>query len=292
MPNPVLELPNFTSDHVPDAAQQRELTLALESGAVVSMPGFDFKLTPAELELLDPRILAKAKNVSYTPSSDKVGGTSCTGAELEVLRNLMSRYSKMARGLVANLFPAYAEKMQVLRTSLRPAEIAGRKSSWRKDDTRLHVDAFPSQPTRGNRILRVFLNVNPVGKPRVWRLGEPFADVANRFLPAIGRPFPGSAKFKALVGLTKSEASEYDFIMLKMHDSMKADTAYQASVGKEPILFQPGTAWVCYADSVSHAAISGQHQFEQTIRIPLTAMQDVERAPLRILERLRGRVLA
>lgn len=292
MPNPVLELANFTSDHVPDSARQRELTEALESGAVVSMPGFDFKLTPAELALLDPRILAKAKNVSYTPSTDKVGGTSCTGAELEVLRHLMARYSKMARGLVANLFPSYAEKMQVLRTSLRPAEIAGRKSSWRKDDTRLHVDAFPSQPTRGNRILRVFLNVNPVGKPRVWRLGEPFEDVAKRFLPGIGRPFPGSAKFKALVGLTKSEASEYDFVMLKLHDAMKADASYQAAVGQEPILFTPGTAWICYADSVSHAAISGQHQFEQTIRIPLGAMQDVERAPLRILERMRGRALA
>jgi hypothetical protein len=43
---------------------------------------------------------------------------------------------------------------------------------------------------------------------------------------------------------------------------------------------------------VSHAAISGQHQFEQTVRIPLAAMQDASRSPLRILERLRGRALA
>jgi hypothetical protein len=292
MAAPVVELDNFTAETLPAATRQRELTEALEAGSVVSMPGFPFPLSAAEEKLLDPRILAKAKNVSYTPSSGKVGGTSCTGEEVEVLRAMMARYSQTARTLVAHLFPAYAEKMVVLRTSFRPAEIAGRRSSWRKDDTRLHVDAFPSQPTNGSRILRVFLNVNPAGKPRVWRLGEPFEAVADRFLPAIGRPFPGSAKLKALLGITKSEASEYDYIMLKLHDAMKADDGYQASVGQEPVLFTPYTAWICYADSVSHAALSGQHQFEQTIRIPLAAMQDVNLSPLRILERKRHRALA
>jgi hypothetical protein len=182
--------------------------------------------------------------------------------------------------------------MRVKRTSLRPAEIAGRKSSWRKDDTRLHVDAFPSQPTHGNRILRVFCNVNPAGRPRVWRVGEPFEEVARRFLPGIGRPFPGSARLKRLVGLTKSVQSEYDFVMLKLHDAMKADDAYQRSVGQEPVNFRPGTTWICYADSVSHAALSGQHQFEQTIEIPLDAMKDAAKSPLRILERMRSRALA
>ena len=55
--------------------------------------------------------------------------------------------------------------------------------SWRADDRRLHVDAFPSRPNYGERILRVFTNVNPDGEPRVWRVGEPFEAVARRFLP-------------------------------------------------------------------------------------------------------------
>jgi hypothetical protein len=288
----VHEFSGYVPGRAPGESVQRELTHALETGLAVSLPGAEFPMSQAELALLDPRILAKAKNVSYTPSTDQVGGTSCTGAEAEVLRQLLSRYSKMARELVGALFPTYKEKMRVMRTSLRPAEIAGRKSSWRKDDTRLHVDAFPSQPTNGNRILRVFRNVNPSGKPRVWRLGEPFEDVARRFLPRVGRPFPGSIRAKHLLRLTKTMGSEYDYIMLKLHDAMKADDAYQASVGQEPVLFTPGTTWVCYADSVSHAAISGQHQFEQTIYVPLAAMGDVDKSPLRILERLRGRALA
>jgi hypothetical protein len=288
----VHEFLGYRLGHVPSASDQNELTDALESGDAVSLPDAQFPMSEAELALLDPRILAKAKNVSYTPSSDKIGGTSCTGAEAEVLRQLMSRYSNMARELVGALFPSYKDKMRVMRTSLRPAEIAGRKSSWRKDDTRLHVDAFPSQPTGGNRILRVFRNVNPAGKPRVWRMGQPFEDVAARFLPGIGRPLPGSAPLLKLLGVTKTLRSEYDYIMLKMHDAMKADDAYQAAVGVEPISFFPGTTWACYADSVSHAALSGQHQFEQTIYIPLEAMRDVGKSPLRILERMRGRALA
>jgi hypothetical protein len=290
--NPVLEVPTYRREQTPDESQQRELTDALESGSVVSLTGLDFPMSEAESRLLDPRILAKAKNVSYNPATDAIGGTSCTGAEAEVLHQLLARYSRAARELVAKLFPSYRDRMRVKRTSLRPAEIAGRKSSWRKDDTRLHVDAFPSQPTHGSRILRVFCNVNPAGKPRVWRVGEPFEEVARRFLPGIGRPFPGSARVKRLLGLTKSVQSEYDFVMLKLHDAMKADDAYQAGVGQEPVLFRPGTTWICYADSVSHAALSGQHQFEQTIEIPLDAMKDATKSPLRILERMRRRALA
>jgi hypothetical protein len=43
----------------------------------------------------------------------------------------------------------------------------------------MHVDNFPSTPTRGKRILRVFTNVNPSGRARVWRMGEPFEQMAT-----------------------------------------------------------------------------------------------------------------
>ena len=202
----------------------------------------------------------------------------------------MSRYARMAREQVAALFPSYKEGIKVMRTSLRPAEVAGRKTSWRQDDTLLHIDAFPSQPTQGNRILRVFCNVNRAGKPRVWRLGEPFEDVARRFLPNIGSPFPGASLLMHLLRVTKTEQSEYDFIMLKIHDAMKADESYQHSVGQTPVEFKPGTTWICFADSVSHAALSGQHQFEQTLLVPLDAMRHVIKSPLRILERMRNQM--
>jgi hypothetical protein len=271
--------------------QQGATTAALEDGSVVALPGLAFDLSPEEKKLLDPRILAKAKNVSYTPWTQKIGGTSCTGAEAEVLRQLIARYSEAAQGLMRNLFPHYRGSLKVARASLRPAEIAGRKSSWRKDDTRLHVDAFPASPVYGERIIRVFCNINPFGKPRVWRVGEPFEAVARRFLPGIRRPLPGSARLMHWVRLTKKPRSEYDHFMNKLHDGMKSDSAYQASVGQEPVNFVPGTTWITFTDSVSHAALSGQHQFEQTFSLPVSGMLDERKSPLRILERLTGRNL-
>jgi 3-deoxy-D-manno-oct-2-ulosonic acid (Kdo) hydroxylase len=288
----VVELPSFRWDQVPDAAVQAEMTDALESGSVISMPGMGFPMSEAELRLLDPRILAKAKNVSYSPATGEVGGTSCTGAEAQVLKEVMARYSGMAHELLIHLFPTYKGAVKVRRTSLRPAEVAGRHSSWRKDDTLLHVDAFPSQPTHGERIIRIFCNVNPSGRPRLWRVGEPFETVARRFIGRIGRPFPGSALAMRAFGLTKTMRSEYDHIMLHLHDAMKSDPEYQKSVGTTPVPFQAGTTWIVYSDSVSHGALSGQHQFEQTFYLPLAGMKDVNKSPLRILERLRGRALA
>jgi len=288
----VVELPSFRWDQVPEAAVQAELTDALESGSVIALPGMVFPMSEAELRLLDPRILAKAKNVSYNPATGEVGGTSCTGAEAQTLREMMSRYSKMSHELLVHLFPSYKGAVKVRRTSLRPAEVAGRHSSWRKDDTLLHVDAFPSQPTHGERIIRIFCNVNQSGRPRLWRVGEPFETVARRFMGRIGRPFPGSALAMRAVGITKTVRSEYDHIMLKLHDAMKSDPEYQKSVGQTPVPFQAGTTWIVYSDSVSHGALSGQHQFEQTFYLPLAGMKDVGKSPLRILERLRGRALA
>ena len=74
----------------------------------------------------------------------------------------MARFSDSARSLVAGCFRV-SPRITRARASFRPAEIAGRQTSWRKDDTRLHIDSFPASPVQGRRILRVFSNVNPLG---------------------------------------------------------------------------------------------------------------------------------
>lgn len=101
----VVELPSFTWDKVPEASVQAEVTDALESGSVISLPGMVFPLSESELRLLDPRILAKAKNVSYSPATGEVGGTSCTGTEAQTIKEMMSRYARMSQELLIHLFP-------------------------------------------------------------------------------------------------------------------------------------------------------------------------------------------
>ena len=203
----------------------------------------------------------------------------------------IGRYQANARSLVDGLFPEYRGKLRVAPTSLRLHRVETRETSWRKDDSRLHVDAFPSRPNYGERILRVFTNVNPQGAPRVWRVGEPFEDMAKRFLPRIKPQMPGSAWLMNLLHITKSPRSEYDHLMLNLHDAMKADLDYQKSAPQQEMPFPPGCVWVCFSDQTSHAVMSGQYMLEQTFFLPVDAMAQPDCAPLGILQRLKGRAL-
>ena len=93
------------------------------------------------------------------------------------------------------------------------------------------------------------------------------------------------------LGITKSLRSEYDHLMLQLHDLAKADPDYQRDAPQRAIAFMPGTSWICFSDQVMHAAMSGQYLLEQTYRLPLAAMASPEASPLSVLESLSGRRL-
>jgi hypothetical protein len=264
---------------------------ALETGKLLYAPQLPFELSENERRFLSPDCLdGKSKNISFRPGSGALKGTHYQGPDRNQLLGMLQRYHNHAFDLLKALCPGYIYDLTPGFTSFRPAEIAGRTTSWRHDDTRLHVDAFPSRPMQGLRILRVFTNVNPQA-PRVWRVGEKFDDAAARLLPGIKPPIPGAASLLHWLRITKGRRTEYDHFMLGIHDRMKADETYQSQVPQTKLEIAPGTTWACYTDSVSHAAMSGQFAFEQTFYLPVKAMKDPERSPLRVLERLAGRNL-
>jgi len=272
--------------------QQQDALRALEAGQVLYFPNLGFEVAPEEKQFLNPAIVNGAKNVSFNPTTGKLGGCMCADHEAKRLGALMQRYSQNAKALVETVIAAYRGKLSVGRTSLRPIEIAGRVSSWRKDDSRLHVDSFPSTPLQGRRILRVFGNVNPEGKPRSWRLGEPFEDAARHFAPALRPPFPGSAAMLNLFHITHGRRSAYDHYMLQMHDKMKADGDYQQTCRQIQFAFPAGTTWAVFTDQVLHAATAGQYQLEQTFYLNVEDMVDPALSPLRTLERVMASKLA
>jgi hypothetical protein len=276
---------------VPAAADTRDLTERLENGAVLFLPSLPFVIETAESPLFSAGILASAKNASFDPATGRTGGTTLEGSQLFRLREMMARFSDRAAALVAALLPSYRPHLRRARASFRPAEIAGRRTSWRQDDTRLHVDSFPATPVQGQRILRVFSNINQDGRPRAWRLGDAFETVASRFAPALSLPWPGSGAVLRLLRLTKSHRSAYDALMLQLHDRMKEDGDFQARSPQTAVDFPAGSTWLAFTDQVPHAAMSGQYQLEQTFLLPVSAMIDDRRSPLRILERLKGRRL-
>lgn len=284
------ELPLATWQPQIDHSEREALIYALENGRVLYLPQLKFALTSAEEKFLSPNWLnGTRKNISF--ENNCMRGAQGSVEELEQLCALLQRFAQQANQLALTLLPQYALHLKSARTSFRPAAIAQRTRSWRKDDTRLHVDAFPSRPNHGERILRIFTNVNPYGQARVWRIGEPFAQAAQRFLPRIGRPLPGSAPALAALGITKSRRSEYDYIMLHLHDAMKADPTYQRESPQREVAFAAGSTWICFSDQVLHAAMSGQFMLEQTLHVSIAAQYHPDASPLRTLERLRERAL-
>lgn len=276
---------------VADLALRARAAEVLEGGNVLVLPDLPFVLTGQEQTYLRPDAVKEGtKTVKYEAKDGRVWGCA-DEAGAAVLGSMLKRYAAQTHALVLALFPGYDKALKLGATSFRPVEAQGRKQSTRHDDTLLHVDAFPSRPSAGQRIMRVFTNIHPGDKPRVWRVGEPFEAVAKRFLPRISAPLPGSAAFMNLVGLTKARRTPADHYMLKLHDTMKFDAAYQRDCPRQQVEFKPGTTWMVFTDQVSHAAISGQHALEQTFTLDIAGMVHPETAPLRVLERLKGKKL-
>jgi 3-deoxy-D-manno-oct-2-ulosonic acid (Kdo) hydroxylase len=275
----------------PGAPDQAVLD-ALESGRVLFLPRLRFIVDPDAHKIFTPSILGGAKNASFDPRTGKLGSTRLAGVEEAMLRSLMERFTGSALALVGSLIPSYRGALVQARASFRPAEIEGRVTSWRKDDTRLHVDSFPATPSGGRRILRVFTNVNPEGRPRAWRIGGAFEPVAKRFASKLRTPFPGTGHVLALFRITKTPRSAYDALMLQLHDAMKGDEDFQKTTPQTAMAFPAGSTWMAFTDQVGHAATSGQYQLEQTFLLPVDAMSNPDRSPLRVLERIKGRRLA
>jgi len=269
------------------------LVAKLELGQVAVFENERFELAPEEGRFLSTEWSRDgAKNISLRPGAQGVRGARGTDADLAQMAAMMARYAAWAERLVDRLVPRYRPGRTRGATSFRPCEIAGRVASWRQDDTRLHVDAFPSNPVRGRRILRVFTNVNPDGAAREWLLGEPFEGFAKRFFPRARSAMPGSAHLLRGLGITKSLRSDYDHFMLQLHDLAKGDEEYQRVATRERASFAAGTTWVVFTDQALHAATQGQHAFEQTFYVDVDRMGDRSWSPLAVLERLAGRPLA
>lgn len=264
----------------------QKATKSLEKGRILFFPSLPFVCLPEERCLfVEKNVDPKRKNISYDRNKDHLGGSLWEGKEQERLKAMLKRYATYSSKLIERLFPHYQSHLIWGRTSFRPIEIQGRDSSIHKDDTRLHVDAFPSSPTQGNRILRFFTNVNPHGEARVWRAGESFEKVVRKFAPKVPIQLPGSAKLLQLMRMTKSKRTPYDHYMLHIHNQMKEDGDYQESVSQEEILFPSGSSWIVFTDQVSHAAMRGRFVLEQTFSLPFERLQNVETAPLKVLEK-------
>jgi hypothetical protein len=294
-----------TIDSWPEA-EQRDYRSDLEGGNVLYFPKTPFDLPAESQEFLRGLSFAgKAihKNIAYRPLSDCVTGIEVSGEITGRLLDIMRNYSRVVIEFTRELLPQYAGHWKLDYASFRPLEEEGRNLPLNKRNDLLHIDAFPSRPTAGDLILRVFTNIHP-SKTRNWITTDPFPVLAEKYaqdagLNAIaarahsnsGYLLKRSARFLRGIGLPVVPRSGYDSFMLHFHEYLKSNHDFQTNCKKYHFDFPPGSTWLTFTDVLPHSVHSGQHALEQTFIIARNSLASPDNAPVSVLERLCGRSL-
>src|SRR5271156_2327516 len=164
-------------------ARSRAYCELLERGQILFFRELPFHLLADDQRFLREQEwseLRMHKNVSYRPSEDVLRGVSGRSETVNRLQSIFRNYSAQVIEFLTKFLAPYAGKWILDFASFRPLEEEGRDLPLHKRNDLLHVDAFPSRPTRGGRILRIFTNLNPT-KPRVWYTVGDFAGLARDY---------------------------------------------------------------------------------------------------------------
>jgi hypothetical protein len=218
------------------------------------------------------------KNISYDPLSHRLHGHVRRSLEqTDRLQAILATFSQSLDVWLADQLPRYASHWELDRVSYRPLEEATRNLRLHARNDLLHVDAFPTRPTNGWRILRVFVNVN-FTEPRVWVTSETFGPLLQRYGQLAGLPTQGFRLARAVEMLrdvprlfrpTGRPRSEYDAFMHRFHNCLKCNEEFQEKSPKRLWTFPPGSAWMALTDTVSHAVLRGR--YAQGVRFPCPA---------------------
>ena len=282
-------------------ARSRSYCESLESGQILLFRELPFALPAEDQEFLLQQEWAELrlhKNVSYRPTEDVLKGVSASAVTTDRLRSIFRNYAAAVIDFVGKFLVPYAGKCTIDFSSFRPFAEERRGLPLHKRNDLLHVDAFPSRPTHGGRILRVFTNLNP-NKARVWHTTEPFETLAEQYAEQAGlRRFAEESwvsrtvqDWGAKLGFRGLGRTPYDMFMLGFHDYLKENTDFQKGCRKIRLEFPPLATWLVLTVGVAHAVMSGQYALEQTFLVPPEALVAPERAPYRILEKIAGQPL-
>jgi len=279
-----------------------EVAEELERGGIVRLDDFA-PLPDGDLAYLREVLpeLRSGRNISYHPRGDFLSGLGGGGALKRRARDVLAAYQAAVSQRLAALAPPYAGRWRAGKTNYRPEQERGRELSVRGSNERIHVDAFASGPTGGDRVLRFFTNVHP-SEPRVWKSAGLLPDLLAEHGGAL---FEGGVALEpglldrvgsgTLNGLTELGvgpaqligSSPYDRAMRRLHNHLKEDEGFQAAVGRQVQLsFAPGESWMVFTDLVSHGVVSGQHALVATFYVDRAACVLPELSPWSLLEAL------
>lgn len=276
----------------------------LESGEILLFaPGRLPLPTEDELVFLRDELgsLMTLKNISYHPEGDYLSGMKRVPEAAARTRDVLREHGARVAGFLGALLPEYARDWRLGKVNFRPLQERGRAIARHSSNELVHVDAFASGATHGDRVLRFFTNVHPT-EPRVWRSAGLFPELYREFGARAGiadlgrgglapgapeRAWSGLLHALARLGLGRAlmaDTSPYDRAMKRLHDELKDDAAFQEDVGRfRTMSFLPFTSWCVLTDMVSHAAVSGRHALVATFYVRLERCVAPALAPFHVM---------
>lgn len=270
----------------------------LERGELVAFSPCPFSLPEGadRTFLFEQRLHSSKKDINYDPETEDVTGFDYqSDAQEDRLVRIMKDFSRSAQDWLAGMLPCYERAWRVDRASYRPEEEATRKLRLTARNDLLHIDAFPTRPTQGYRLLRLYVNIHRTD-PRVWVTSETFDKLLAKYGTDVGLPnmFTEGWAWRFGQGLLSifqpgsGERTIYDRFLLRFHHFLKTNDHFQERAPKRFWSFPPGTAWLAFTDALSHADLRGRFALEQSFFIAPQSLVLPELAPATLLERACG----
>jgi len=287
------------------AAGPRTLSDLLEQGNIIYFPRCPVPLpNEADLEVLRERVPAELtrKNASYHPEADAISGLPKRAETYELAYRVLTQLRDEITAFAQRTMPELMRGADIGTFSFRPVEEAGRAIDAHKASELIHIDAGAYGATNGDRILRFLINANP-RRERIWVSKGDFRAVFARYAERAGFTGPGGhvgrleknaldhVRTAILKGLSTInplakvlDSSPYDRAMKRFHDYMKESCDFQDDPQSHiEIHFAPYSAWMVFADGVSHGCLAGQHCFIWTALTPLANAHFPELQPINVL---------
>ncbi len=290
-----------------DRLTEFEISDELEQGNIIYFPECPIAL-PGENELqfirdeLPTRLALK--NVSYHIEANAIRGLDADQGTMDRVQRILLLHSQEVDAFLKKIIPSLTADWTIGTCSFRPIQEKERGLKPHASNELIHIDAGAYGVTNGDRILRFFVNVNPL-EDRVWATKGAFPEVYQRYGMQAGvrednpgknylqRKFLDQLRTGIVRGLKKSglkmahvlDSSPYDRCMRKFHNFMKDTPEFQQQDAfYQQIRFRPFSAWMVFTDMVSHASLSGQHAFVDTHLVPLANCRLAGLAPINILK--------
>jgi hypothetical protein len=279
-----------------------DIAAALESGELVHFATCPLALPPAgQIDFLRRQegVSFGHKDVSYDPALRKLSGTRAGHpSEARRVADVLAQFSTAATGWLKSALPVYSNGLTADRVTLRTEEEATRSLRLTARNDLLHIDNFPTRPTLGRRILRLYVNIHPTD-PQVWATSERFEQLMARFagrhrVPVRGQDewtAPGQSVVRLFAG-GGAARSAYDAWMSRLHHQMKEDEGFQAQAARRLWTFPSGSMWLVFADGLAHALMRGRFALEHSFFVSPQSLVRPDESPLSHLIRAGAKAIA